>query len=181
MSIMAKNRSVKYRFNQSGKERICRWCGKDVPKGKRTWCSDECVHEFMIRKDPSYIRIKVFERDKGVCAICGLDTEKFKKDFMQFFHSIPYKTGGQPLYDSCGNEFYSLGGGLKYKIAATLQGPLSQTFWEADHIVPVVEGGLEIGMDNLRTLCRFCHKVETKKLVKRLAEKRNADFKQEEK
>ncbi len=26
--------------------------------------------------------------------------------------------------------------------------------WEVDHVVPVVEGGGECGLDNLRTLCR---------------------------
>jgi hypothetical protein len=41
----------------------------------------------------------------------------------------------------------------------------------------VVEGGGECGLDNYRTLCTPCHKVETKKLAKRLAEKRKQDAK----
>lgn len=44
--------------------------------------------------------------------------------------------------------------------------------WEADHIVPVVEGGGECGLDNYRTLCIPCHKKETKALAARLAAKR---------
>jgi hypothetical protein len=31
------------------------------------------------------------------------------------------------------------------------------TFWDADHIVAVKDGGGECGLDNLRTLCIFCH------------------------
>ena len=38
--------------------------------------------------------------------------------------------------------------------------------WEADHIVPLVEGGLHTP-DNIRTLCIPCHKAETKKLTAR--------------
>jgi 5-methylcytosine-specific restriction protein A len=45
--------------------------------------------------------------------------------------------------------------------------------WQADHIVPVVEGGGSCGLDNLRTLCTECHKRETAKLRARLAGRRN--------
>lgn len=44
--------------------------------------------------------------------------------------------------------------------------------WEADHIVPVVEGGGECGLENLRTLCQPCHRRETAKLAARRAAKR---------
>jgi len=50
-----------------------------------------------------------------------------------------------------------------------------QPLWEADHIVPVVEGGGECGIDNYRTLCIACHRAETAKLAARRAEKRRAD------
>lgn len=39
--------------------------------------------------------------------------------------------------------------------------------FEVDHIVPVCEGG-DNEPDNLRVLCVFCHKEETKKLRHRL-------------
>src|SRR5450759_254868 len=29
--------------------------------------------------------------------------------------------------------------------------------WEADHIIPVADGGGECGLDNYRVLCRPCH------------------------
>jgi 5-methylcytosine-specific restriction endonuclease McrA len=44
--------------------------------------------------------------------------------------------------------------------------------WEADHIVPVVEGGGSCGLENLRTLCTTCHRLETAKLAARRAERR---------
>jgi 5-methylcytosine-specific restriction endonuclease McrA len=47
--------------------------------------------------------------------------------------------------------------------------------WDADHIVPVIEGGGECGLSNLRTLCRDCHKRVTAELAKRRALARRRD------
>lgn len=44
--------------------------------------------------------------------------------------------------------------------------------WQADHIVPVIEGGGECGIDGYRTLCIPCHKAVTKELHARLAQSR---------
>lgn len=44
--------------------------------------------------------------------------------------------------------------------------------WEADHIVPVIEGGGLCGVDGYRTMCLACHKSETKALAARRAERR---------
>ena len=43
--------------------------------------------------------------------------------------------------------------------------------WEADHIIPLAEGGTH-HEDNIQTLCVSCHNGETKKLHGRLAEKK---------
>src|SRR5206468_8299143 len=52
---------------------LCRWCNLETPRGRVTFCSDWCVHEWRLRTDPGYLRDQVFERDKGICAACGLD------------------------------------------------------------------------------------------------------------
>jgi 5-methylcytosine-specific restriction endonuclease McrA len=44
--------------------------------------------------------------------------------------------------------------------------------FDMDHVVPVVEGGGVCGLENLRTLCRPCHRLETAALAKRRAEAR---------
>lgn len=41
--------------------------------------------------------------------------------------------------------------------------------WQADHIIPVIEGGGECGLENYQTLCTPCHKEETAALAKRRA------------
>lgn len=44
----------------------------------------------------------------------------------------------------------------------------TRTLWEADHIVPLAEGGAP-GPENARTMCLRCHKAETAALAGRLA------------
>ena len=47
--------------------------------------------------------------------------------------------------------------------------------WHADHIIPVIEGGGECGIENIRTLCVACHRSETAALRRRMADKRKAN------
>ena len=54
---------------------LCRYCNLEVPRGRVTFCSEWCVHEWRLRTDPGYLRDQVFARDKGVCALCGADTQ----------------------------------------------------------------------------------------------------------
>lgn len=42
-----------------------------------------------------------------------------------------------------------------------------RTLWDADHIVPVVEGGGECDLSNIRTLCVNCHRAATLALRER--------------
>lgn len=42
-----------------------------------------------------------------------------------------------------------------------------RTLWDADHIVPVVEGGGECDLSNIRTLCLRCHREVTQALRER--------------
>jgi 5-methylcytosine-specific restriction endonuclease McrA len=53
-----------------------------------------------------------------------------------------------------------------------LAGYTGRSLWEADHIVPVVEGGGECDLSNLRTLCLRCHRMATLGLHLRRAEAR---------
>jgi 5-methylcytosine-specific restriction protein A len=144
---------------------LCRWCGVEVPKGRRSFCSDACVHEHKLRSDPGYIREQVFQRDFGVCALCGTDCDKVLRVFKALLRKAGLKVAQFPRKVEREPERY---GALDM---FRLQFPWFNPFispWAADHIVPVVEGGGECGIENIRTLCLGCHASVTRELRSRL-------------
>jgi len=131
---------------------LCRFCGKETAPPKRTFCSDLCVSEFKIRSNPGYAREKVFERDRGVCSRCGLDTEKLKETLYAL------RLTSEEAYRQLV---------LAYRIQYRFGFNLNEHFWEMDHITPVCQGGGSCGMDNLWTLCLPCHRSKSKSEMKR--------------
>jgi 5-methylcytosine-specific restriction protein A len=108
------------------------------------------VHEWKLRTDPGYLREQVFERDKGICAICRVDTRAA-------YFELKRSRGTH-------RERLLARWGLK-KINR-------KSLWDADHVLPVAEGGGECDVGNLRTLCLACHRRATLELRKRLSAKR---------
>ena len=49
------------------------------------------------------------------------------------------------------------------------------SYWDADHILPIVEGGDVCALENHRTLCYWCHQGQTSALATRRAEARRAE------
>jgi hypothetical protein len=43
-----------------------------------------------------------------------------------------------------------------------------KSLWDADHIVPVAEGGGQCDLSNMRTLCLLCHREATAALRVRM-------------
>lgn len=123
----------------------CRWCGAEVPKRRRTFCSAVCVNEWRLRTDPGYLREQVFARDRGVCAACGLDTEALRKSKRKLDYSARRR-----FEQEWGRR---------------------RNLWDADHVVPVAEGGGECDLSNMRTLCLKCHREATALLRTRLRAK----------
>jgi 5-methylcytosine-specific restriction enzyme A len=128
---------------------ICRWCGSEVPIGRRTFCGDDCVHEWRLRTDPGYLRDQVLARDRGVCAVCGLDT----LEFCRRLQLVPARKRRA----------------LRRQLDLHAR---RRSFWDADHILPVAEGGGECDLSNLRTLCLWCHQAHTAQLRCRLKNRR---------
>lgn len=130
---------------------LCRWCSLEVPRGRFTFCSEFCVHEWKLRSQPAYLREQVFKRDCGICAECGADTAAAAR-------RLRYSRGinRRALLTYWGLKRYS-----------------RKSLWDADHILPVAEGGGECDLDNLRTLCLRCHRLATVELrQRRLAARR---------
>ena len=124
----------------------CRWCSLEVPPGRFTFCSDFCVEEWKLRSSPAHLRERVFERDKGVCAICDVDCQAALLHLKKARGTARLK--------------------LQTEWGASVN---RKSLWDADHIVPVVEGGGECDLSNMRTLCLRCHRQQTAALRLRLA------------
>jgi 5-methylcytosine-specific restriction enzyme A len=129
----------------------CRGCGGVVIKPRRSFCSADCVDALSIANDPAYARRAVARRDSGVCAGCGLDCGDLDNALMRLRH-----TDVAAWIAECD----------RLGLSPSERG---RSVWEMDHIVPVTEGGGACGLENLRTLCIWCHRGETAELRKRRA------------
>jgi hypothetical protein len=133
----------------------CKWCGGELPNGLRVWHNGKCRQEAYVRM--GYADRYIFERDNGICSNCGIDTQWLEKQLLKIYRQTDY-------WRVCsGGEF------------ALAMGPWGTDFcrrlWEADHILPVCEGGGCCGLENYQTLCLRCHKEESALLAKRRANK----------
>jgi 5-methylcytosine-specific restriction protein A len=158
-------------------ERLCRWCHGPTAPPRRTFCSEECVHEWLIRRDPGYVRQEVFKRDKGVCAVCGLDTVVALTTVLRLRDEAQKQvlwSGEWATARTWHEEVVRLHNRLLESHGLRPDPPWNRTasLWDADHIVPVVEGGGTCGLDGYRTLCVWCHRQETAKLATRRARER---------
>jgi len=130
----------------------CRWCGTGVKPPRRTMCSPECVHELQLRTNGRYLRDCIYKRDKGTCQICQIDTKNIANEAL--------KLNGDDKKIFLKKNSIS----LKRKIWKIKHGG---GLWDADHIIPVKDGGGLCGLDNIRTLCIKCNKVVTKDSYKK--------------
>jgi 5-methylcytosine-specific restriction protein A len=121
----------------------CRWCGEDIlheagdhegqVNRRRRW-HQTCVDEYN-ESDPREARKRIRRRDRGICAACGVDTKKLKR------------------------EFKAIGRGRVKAVRSRGFKP-RKSLWELDHVVPLIDGGGHSD-DNLQTLCTPCHTQKT--------------------
>lgn len=177
-------------FGPTGR-RICRYvrCNNEVPKGRRTWCSDECVHEYRLRSHWRYARSHLRKREKGICQVCGTDTRPLKSALMKPWkkavefgkaHRLDSNLYKFKVYKQLGLEYRQVAAELSQRGFHGFAAELPSTWrprrawkeprdlWEADHVIPLSRGG-DHEPDNLRTLCQPCHKALTKALVAKKA------------
>lgn len=131
--------------------RLCKRCLAEVPKGRQFWCGQACVQAQLVARAP---RHQVRRRDNGICASCAVDCLEVEREIRR---ATPERLA----------ELRAAG----WRFEGGWSARYSQ--WEADHIVPLAEGG-SMEIENLRTLCVPCHKRETAALARRRAESRRA-------
>jgi 5-methylcytosine-specific restriction enzyme A len=125
---------------------LCRWCSVEVPARRFTFCSEYCVHEWKLRSQPAYLREQILKRDRGICAHCSIDTIR---EQLRLKRARGERRVALMLH-----------WGLKRRMRKSL--------WDADHILPVKEGGGECDLENIRTLCLRCHRKVTAQLRERI-------------
>lgn len=149
---------------------LCRYCGAPLSGRRTSWCGEDCVREAKIRLWPSAARYYVWERDHGVCALCGFDAGLLERVNRHLEHATDNEYGSDlQSYMALREARVVLA-----RVAGATMGLWSRFphLWEADHIVPVAEGGGQCGLENYRTACLRCHRAETRRLRQRLAGKR---------
>lgn len=146
-SLRDNEKELRYKRGPNG-FRLCRQCRKEVQPPRRTFCSDECVHEWKLRSDPKYLREQVYLRDLGQCARCGVDTRLQKIKLEDVLRACRYDEGSP--------EYVALIASLRLT-----RSEARKSLWQADHIRPVEDGGGECDIGNIQTLCVKCHKAKT--------------------
>jgi 5-methylcytosine-specific restriction enzyme A len=128
---------------------LCRWCNLEIPPGRFSFCSEWCVEEWKLRSDPGHLREKVLERDRGICSVCGLNCVTELRRIKR------------------------LRGVARSRAIAEWGIRRRKSIWDADHVIPVAEGGGECDLSNMRTLCLKCHRSHTAQLRRRLQKARS--------
>ncbi len=138
---------------------LCRWCGKEVSPPRRTFCCDDCVHEWRIRSSTKYMREHIYIRDCGICNKCGTDTRRIRLQIedkrAELFASY------RKLWEE------SLEWTEFLKETKLTKKEVWKSLWHADHIIEVKNGGGQSGLENIQTLCLWCHKQKTARSSKK--------------
>lgn len=135
-------------------ERICVWCGGELTGKRRKWCGDGCVEQYSVAAgNVQVIKSLLLKRDGGVCVSCGVDCEKQKRALRAAL-AASKRTHRR---DGWWREVQSAQSEIR---AAFGVDPHRMTTWDADHIIPIAEGG-DNTLENFQTLCQRCHKAKT--------------------
>lgn len=173
-------------------EPLCRHCQQPVQPPRRTFCSQHCVDEALIRSSPNHVRDLLHRRDRGICAHCGCDATAELRA-AQFAHKEAQRLA-ERLYHAARSDADWVNGRWQFRRATythqqtrqlrkALLGRLAPpnpgwtldraTGWDADHITPVEHGGGSCGIENFQTLCHPCHKRKTAQQAAQKAQQRN--------
>jgi 5-methylcytosine-specific restriction protein A len=160
----------------------CRWCLGPVAPPRRSWCSEDCIREWTRRTSWSLTRLAVFERDKGRCAACGVDAEAVLARFRQAVCDRMGFDRARASLDAVAVVKTVRASRRRYRTTVTKPEPLPADLialfaaragwpesafrpkahaWEADHIIPVADGGDFFDLGNIRTMCIRCHREVT--------------------
>lgn len=161
--VVARGRSARIVRSVKG---ACTWCGVLVAPPRRTWCSQECVDAFNWTQ-PGVQRSRIGQRDRGVCAACGLDTERLLRLQWRFIR----------LWERWHPDERRSAADRAFWEAVGLSPPdmHRDTLWDLEHRVAIADGGDPFDPANLQSMCSWCHKKKTAREAAERARRRRAE------
>ena len=148
-------------------KRACPWCEKPLPSEAPdgSFCDWACASEHKLRKpnNSQASRSQLFALEHGVCTACGLDAHAL-------YRRVKALTPPERFQVLMATPGFAPRGKKDRRLDTCLE----CDYWQADHIIPVAEGGGCCSLDNFRTLCTPCHQKETNALRQRLVARKNA-------
>lgn len=151
----------------------CRLCRGPLLARRRTFCCDECVHFHTLRTSGRAVRDALLVRDKGVCALCGVNAYAAYKDAKAAVWTAVEAWRAEPHKRSTREEAARTALKHHLELVAPMFAPHARlgrswrmrpsqgSFWQADHVIAVADGGGSCGLSNIRTLCVPCHGTVT--------------------
>lgn len=164
------------------KDRIhknCLNCGKEMElypsEDDRKYCSQDCANEYKRENSPTGEDHWLYERTTSECEYCGEEFEHIPSKERRF---CSYECNGEwnsefRDYPS-GSENPNWGGGVARVTQSAKWNDVREDILERDryrcqecghdenlhvhHITPLSEGGRPFDPDNLKTLCKTCHR-----------------------
>jgi hypothetical protein len=134
----------------AGAAYTCQWCGKILRGRQLSWCSKACFETYWTNHEFSSGRLACLERDRWCCVRCGaaMFGEPLERRMRDTWGGV--STGTAEWWDIEDRSF-------RAEPVLVL---------EVNHRVPVRGRDRSMScahhVDNLETLCRPCHNVETR-------------------
>lgn len=145
--------------------KCCAFCAEPVAKGRRTYCSEDCAamgrHAGAIGP-----REVLWLRDRGVCQLCGLNTDE-EAAYHALCGDVPkfYRRHQHVELGEGPHWLYRYGHAVEYILESHGADTNRTDTWDMDHVigVEIYTGDPEYLNDlgNLRTLCIPCHRKVT--------------------
>lgn len=142
-----------------------------LPSTCLLFCSSDCEQKYILKSSSGAMRRGVFSRDRGICSRCTLDCTAMIRRLQAIERGTRrWKERRRCLLEREYPDFVERAG--EKSVRLLVERAMPGHAWQADHIVPVYQGGGQCDLDNLRTLCTVCHKEVTKAQAKQRAAER---------
>ncbi|CAE7540133.1 smrc-1 [Symbiodinium sp. CCMP2456] len=145
------------------------------------FCGGPCRARYFGKRSGASLRRQLFELERGVCQRCGLDChglwQNLKSSNSSWLEELQKQN--RMAAESKSAQSAAMHTLLSYLTRFDSESPddfnlTEGSLWQADHILPVWQGGGACGLENLQTLCASCHNLKTSEETKQRAAKARA-------